>query len=76
MGNENFQLSAVDSFLSLKDGEIYRSVINDTERMLIEKVLQRTSGNQFWAARVLGLNRNTLRSKIKKLNIPMEKFKT
>jgi two-component system nitrogen regulation response regulator GlnG len=62
-------------FVNGKDGEIYRTVINDMERILIEKALSKTSGNQIVAARLLGLNRNTIRTKIRKLQIDMEKFK-
>lgn len=56
-------------------GGIYRLIIDDAEKALIEKALERTHGNQILAARLLGLNRNTIRSKIKKLNIVMEKYK-
>jgi two-component system nitrogen regulation response regulator GlnG len=45
------------------------------EKQLIEYVLERTEGNQLKAARILGLNRNTIRSKIKKLEINAEKWK-
>ena len=62
-------------FLTLKNGEIYRSVIATTERVLIEKALERSSGNQLIASKMLGLNRNTLRSKIRRLHIDMERFK-
>ncbi len=40
------------------------------ERPLIASVLEWTGGNQSRAARVLGIHRNTLRSKIRKLGIP------
>jgi len=56
-------------------GDIYRSVIDSTERSLIEKALRRVGGNQIMAARLLGINRNTLRAKIKKLKIDKEQFK-
>ena len=58
-----------ESFLSLKEGDIYKAIIDDTEKILIDKALRRTHGNQITAARILGLNRNTLRAKIRKLNI-------
>ena len=64
-----------NSFITQENGKIYKAVICDTEKILIEKALEKTRGNQFLAARILGLNRNTLRSKIKKLNIDLVKFK-
>ncbi|HAZ09966.1 MAG TPA: hypothetical protein DCY56_02520 [Candidatus Omnitrophica bacterium] len=62
-------------FVTLKKGEIYRAVIGDIERSLIEKALEYTSGNQITAAKLLGINRNTIRTKIKKLNINVDRFK-
>jgi len=64
-----------DLFLVLNRGKIYDRVISDTERDLIERALKRSFGNQSIAARILGINRNTLRQKIKKLGIDIEKFK-
>jgi len=63
------------SFTAGCNGHIYHSVIRDTEKYLIEKILRKTHGNQILAARILGINRNTLRSKIQKLQIRMERFK-
>lgn len=60
---------------SQSQGRVYRVIIEDAERVLIEKALERTHGNQILASRLLGLNRNTIRSKIRKLNISMEKYK-
>ncbi len=62
-------------FITVKTGEIYRSVIDDMERILIEKALERSCGNQLIASKILGLNRNTLRTKIRKLHIDMGRFK-
>jgi len=53
----------------------YHSVIAATEKPLIEKTLERTYGNQIKAAELLGINRNTLRSKIKKLGIEVNRWK-
>lgn len=52
-----------------KEGEIYKAVIQEIEKPLIQWVLERTKGNQLRAAKLLGINRNTLRSKIKKLGL-------
>lgn len=52
-----------------KKGNVYKYFVEAVEKPLIEKILTMTKGNQLKAARFLGINRNTLRSKIKKLNI-------
>ena len=56
-------------FSAGKNGAVYRCAINDTERVLIEKALVRSAGNQVRAAKILGINRNTLRTKIRRLHI-------
>jgi len=50
---------------------LYQRVLREVERPLITLTLQATQGNQIRAAEVLGLNRNTLRKKIRELNIPV-----
>lgn len=62
-------------FVATNRGKVYNQVINDTEKTLIEKALQRSFGNQSIAARLLGINRNTLRAKVKKLDIKVRSFK-
>lgn len=48
---------------------LYPAVINAAEKPLIEAVLQHYRGNQTHAALALGINRNTLRKKIKDYGI-------
>ena len=48
---------------------LYERVIREVERPLISQALSATAGNQLQAARMLGLNRNTLRKKIRDLGI-------
>jgi len=48
---------------------LYDRVLKEIERPLIELSLAATRGNQIRAAKLLGLNRNTLRKKIQDLNI-------
>ncbi|NQU61209.1 MAG: nitrogen regulation protein NR(I) [Rhodospirillales bacterium] len=50
---------------------LYQRVLKEVERPLISLTLQATRGNQIKAAEVLGLNRNTLRKKIRDLDIPV-----
>jgi two-component system nitrogen regulation response regulator GlnG len=52
---------------------LYHRVIREVERPLIELSLQATRGNQLRAADMLGLNRNTLRKKIRELDIEVVK---
>ena len=48
---------------------LYERVLKEIERPLIELSLAATRGNQIRAAKLLGLNRNTLRKKIRDLDI-------
>ncbi|MBM3514850.1 MAG: nitrogen regulation protein NR(I), partial [Alphaproteobacteria bacterium] len=48
---------------------LYDRVLQEIERPLIQLTLQATRGNQIKAAEILGLNRNTLRKKIRELDI-------
>jgi two-component system nitrogen regulation response regulator GlnG len=59
----------VDRMGGLEQGDIYTMVLHRVEKPLITLVLKRTEGNQVRAAGLLGINRNTLRKKIKELGI-------
>ena len=48
---------------------LYDRVIRDVEKPLLSAALAATRGNQIKAAELLGLNRNTLRARIRDLNI-------
>jgi two-component system nitrogen regulation response regulator GlnG len=50
---------------------LYDRVLREIERPLIQLSLAATRGNQLKAAHLLGLNRNTLRKKIRDLDIDM-----
>jgi len=52
---------------------LYEMVLHQVERPLINIILQHTSGNQVRTAEIIGINRNTLRKKIKTLDIPVKK---
>ena len=64
-----------DSLFSEKQGSLYKAILDIIEKPLIEHILKRTEGNQLKAAKVLGMNRNTIRTKIKRLGINTHAFK-
>ncbi|MDC0948389.1 helix-turn-helix domain-containing protein [Gammaproteobacteria bacterium] len=59
---------AFDRYVETLEGEdpknLHAIVIGEAERALIESVMEFVDGNQSRAARILGINRNTLRSKL------------
>jgi two-component system nitrogen regulation response regulator GlnG len=59
----------IQKAIELGGDAVYRDLLERVERPLIEAALLRTEGNQIRAARVLGINRNTLRKKISDLGI-------
>ena len=58
---------------SLPADGLYSRVLREIERPLLELSLQATRGNQIRAAKLLGLNRNTLRKKIRDLGISAQR---
>jgi Fis family transcriptional regulator len=64
---------SLDEYFRRLDGEpphgIYDMVISNVERAMLASVLERTNGNQTQAADMLGVNRNTLRTKLAKYGI-------
>jgi len=64
-----------NNFLQRKRETLYRAVIQKAEKELIERMLGETKGNQIVASKNLGINRNTIRAKIRQLNIQLLKFK-
>ncbi|WPL16657.1 Hin recombinational enhancer-binding protein [Thiorhodovibrio winogradskyi] len=48
---------------------LYRFVLDEVERPLLETVLHHASGNQTLAARMLGVSRGTLRKKISQFGL-------
>ncbi len=55
---------------------LYPMLISAVERPLLSSTLRETQGNQIQAARLLGMNRNTLRKKIAELHIPLDRTKS
>lgn len=65
---EAIETSLNEYFFHL-DGEpaddIYRMVIDNVEKAMLASVMKRAEGNQTQAADMLGINRTTLRNKLK-----------
>jgi two-component system nitrogen regulation response regulator GlnG len=63
----------IDSLLESGNKEVYSKVLEDVERFLFSRVLQHTHGHQAQASDILGLNRATLRHKLRTLGITVDK---
>ena len=83
MGEDEVTLGAfVENYLSeqfaklngqFPNSGLHDRVLREVERPLIIKCLSLTRGNQIKAAEILGVNRNTLRAKIRSLDIPLQR---
>ena len=78
MNNKNTLSAAIqaslDKFFKMHDGDcpesgLYDRIISEVEKVLIQKTLEQVGGVQIKASKILGINRNTLRKKIKDLKI-------
>jgi Fis family transcriptional regulator len=69
----NYVRRSLNDFFRNLDGEdiseLYNTVLAEMEIPLLEKVLEYTRGNQTRAAEILGLNRGTLRKKLKQYGL-------
>ncbi len=65
--------TVLDNYFNDLDGhqptQLYQLVLQEIERPMLETVMKYTRGNQSKAAIVLGLNRGTLRKKLKQYDI-------
>jgi len=52
-----------------RPGDLYEFVLGEVEKPLFEAVMDFTQGNQSQAAEILGINRGTLRKKLKSYSI-------
>ncbi|MFP4079937.1 MAG: DNA-binding transcriptional regulator Fis [Ectothiorhodospira sp.] len=64
---------ALEEYFARLDGHepdgVYRMVMEEVERPLLECVLHHCNGNQSRAAQYLGLNRGTLRKKMRQYDL-------
>lgn len=54
---------------SVPNGHLHGMVMGAVEKSLLKMVISETEGNQSDASRILGINRNTLRKKIKEYRL-------
>ena len=67
---------AVDRYFSPgTDVRILSAILRDIEKTVIMKALERTCGNRVAAAKMIGVHRNTLSSKIRRYHIDVGGFK-
>jgi DNA-binding protein Fis len=60
----------IDTLRKLENGgDLHGMVVSLVERSLLEVTLSETKGNQTEASHILGLNRNTLRRKLKEYQL-------
>jgi two-component system nitrogen regulation response regulator GlnG len=55
---------------------LHAKVIRHVERVLLTQVLRQTRGHQAQASDLLGLNRTTLRNKLRDLGLTLDKIVT
>jgi two-component system nitrogen regulation response regulator GlnG len=73
-GGENLDLAAlVEALLPREDGRLYEEVVAAVERVLFTRVLRHTHGHQARASELLGLNRSTLRHRLKTLGLSADR---
>ncbi len=63
----------IESLMQNSDGKLHDQVIAAVERILFAKVLEHTHGNQAKASELLGLNRSTLRHRLRVLGLAVDK---
>lgn len=63
----------IDRLLQQGEKDLHRQVIEHVERTLIARVLKHTHGHQAQASELLGLNRTTLRNKLRSLGLAVDK---
>lgn len=72
------QVKALVADLALEDPDsatLYNRALEEFERPMLEEVLHQVGGNQIKAAKLLGINRNTLRKKLTEYHIDPQALK-
>ncbi|HZT80245.1 MAG TPA: helix-turn-helix domain-containing protein, partial [Gemmataceae bacterium] len=63
----------IESLLARGEKDLYGKVTEAVERVLLARVLRHTHGHQAQASELLGLNRTTLRHKLRALGLAVDK---
>jgi two-component system nitrogen regulation response regulator GlnG len=63
----------IEALLTSGTGNLHGKVIEEVERRVFRRVLRQTRGNQMQASELLGLNRATLRHKLRALGLSIDK---
>src|SRR5262249_5426306 len=66
----------IDGLLGRGEKDVYARVMEAVERTLFSRVLGRTHGHQAQASEILGINRTTLRHKLRALGLGVDKVVT
>lgn len=61
--------NALDGLSDQEASNVYRLVLDEVERPMMEIMMRYTHGNQSKAAQCMGINRATLRTKLKRHNL-------
>lgn len=59
----------LDQMGNLKPENMHQLILSKVEKPLLTQILRRVGGNQVQAAHILGINRNTLRKKMKQYGL-------
>jgi two-component system nitrogen regulation response regulator GlnG len=63
----------IDGLLRRGEADLHRKVLDAVERVLLPRVIRYTHGHQSQASDLLGLNRTTLRHKLRSLGLAVDK---
>jgi two-component system nitrogen regulation response regulator GlnG len=66
----------IEKYLQHGDNDLHAKVVEAVERILLARVLRHTHGHQAQASDLLGLNRTTLRNKLRSLGLAVDKVLT
>src|SRR5262249_37959744 len=64
----------VDRRVAAGAKDLYAECLTTMETQLIDRVMQKTGGNQVKAAEILGITRGTLRNKLRILGLAFDRF--